>query len=153
MRFPGGCSDNAKPSLVAARWLSSRRQTLLSIVVAVILVFSVIALLKVNSGTKQAPAGELLTGSIPRSSAVRKSPYNDSMAAFLALDSNQPAIKPMQRAVDRAIPMRSATISSSAVFAPSSRRNQTAPRPSATTSRFTGRTPNMCPSHARKIRC
>src|SRR5262249_52625558 len=78
-------------NLVAARWLSSRRQTLLSIVVAVILVFSVIALLKANSGAKQAPAGELLTGSIPRSSAVRKSPSNDSMAAFLALDSNQAA--------------------------------------------------------------
>ena len=88
-------------NLIAARWLSSGRQTLLSIVVAVILVFSIIALLKVNSGAKQAPAEELLTGSIPKSSAVRKSP-NDSMTAFLALDSNQAAIQPMQRAVDRA---------------------------------------------------
>ena len=43
-------------NLLAARWLSSGRQTLLSIVVAVILVFSIIALLKVNSGAKQAPA-------------------------------------------------------------------------------------------------
>jgi hypothetical protein len=65
------------------------------------LVFSIIALLKVNSGAKQAPAEELLTASIPKSSAVRKSP-NDSMAVFLALDSNQPAIQPTQRAVDRA---------------------------------------------------
>jgi len=89
-------------NLVAARWPSSGGQILFTIVVAVILVFSVIALLKVNSGAKQAPAGELLTGSIPRSSAVRKSPSNDSMAAFLALDSNQAAIQPMQRAVDRA---------------------------------------------------
>jgi hypothetical protein len=88
-------------NLLAARWLGSGRQTLLSIVVAVILVFSIIALLKVNSGAKQAPAEELLTGSIPKSSAVRKSP-NDSMTAFLALDSNQAAIQPMQRAVDRA---------------------------------------------------
>jgi biopolymer transport protein ExbB/TolQ len=88
-------------NLLAARWLSSGRQTLLSIVVAVILVFSIIALLKVNSGAKQAPAEELLTGSIPRLSAVRKSP-NDSMAAFLALDSTQSAIQPMQRAADRA---------------------------------------------------
>jgi biopolymer transport protein ExbB/TolQ len=88
-------------NLLAARWLSSGRQTLLSIVVAVILVFSIIALLKVNSGAKQVPAEELLTGSIPKSSAVRKSP-NDSMAAFLALDSNRAAIQPMQRAVDRA---------------------------------------------------
>jgi hypothetical protein len=100
MRFPGGALTMR--NLLAARWLSSGRQTLLSIVVAVILVFSIIALLKVNSGAKQAPAEELLTGSIPRSSGVRKSPSNDSMAAFLVLDSNQPAIQPMQRAVDRA---------------------------------------------------
>ena len=66
-----------------------------------LLVFSIIALLKINSGAKQAPAEELLTGSIPRSPSVRKSP-NDPMAAFLALDSNQSAIQPMQRAVDRA---------------------------------------------------
>jgi hypothetical protein len=88
-------------NLLAACGLSSGRQTLLSIVVAAILVFSIIALLKVNSGAKQTPAEELLTGSIPRSPSVRKSP-NDPMAAFLALDSNQSAIQPMQRAVDRA---------------------------------------------------
>jgi hypothetical protein len=88
---------------VAARWLSSSRHTLLSIVVAVIVVFSIFALLKVNSGAKQAPPKELLTGSIPRSPAVRKSPSNDSMAAFLALDSTQPATQFMQRTlVDRA---------------------------------------------------
>jgi hypothetical protein len=78
-------------------------KTLLSIVVAVILVFSAIALLlKVNSGAKQAPAKELFTGSIGRSPAIRKSPSNESMAAFLALDSSQAAIRPMQRMVDRA---------------------------------------------------
>jgi hypothetical protein len=81
-------------------------KTLLSIVVAVILVFSVIALLKVNSGAKQAPAKELFTGSIPRSPAIRKSPSNESMAAFLALDSSQAVIRPMQRMVDRtAVPL------------------------------------------------
>src|SRR5262249_45608093 len=43
------------------------------------------------------------------------------------------------------IPMRSATISSSAAFAPSSCRNQTAPRRSATTSGFTlSATPQAC---------
>src|SRR5262249_32681073 len=95
-----GCCEMR--NLVAAPWLSSGRQTLLSIVVAVILVFSVIALLKVNSGAKQAPAKELLTGSIPRSPAVRKSPSDDRVAAFLALDSSQPTIQPMQRVSDRA---------------------------------------------------
>ncbi len=88
-------------NLLAARRLSSGRQALLSIVVAVILVFSITALLKINSGAKQAPAEELLTGSIPRSPSARKS-HNNSMAAFLALDANQSAIQPMQRAVDRA---------------------------------------------------
>jgi len=89
-------------NLVAARRLSSG-QTLLSIVFAVILVFGIFALLKVNSGAKQAPAKELLTGSIPRSPAVRKSPSNDSMAAFLATASIQPAVQPMQSmVVDRA---------------------------------------------------
>src|SRR5215471_20712053 len=88
-------------NLVAAPWLSSGRQALLSFVVAVILVFSVIALLKVNSGAKQAPAKELLTGSIPRSPAVRKSPSDGSVAAFLALDSHQSTIQPIQREWDR----------------------------------------------------
>ena len=94
-------------NLVAASWLSSSRQTLLSIVVAVVVVFSILALLKVNSSAKQAPAKELLTGSIPRSPAVRKSPSNDSMAAFLALDSTQPATQFMQSTlVDRsAVPL------------------------------------------------
>src|SRR5215813_15216522 len=93
-------------NLVAAPWLSSGRHTLLSIVVAVILVFSVIALLKFNSGAKQAPAKELLTGSIPRSPAVRKAPSDESVAAFLALDSHQPTIQPMQRVSDRvAVPL------------------------------------------------
>jgi hypothetical protein len=91
-------------NLVAAPWLSSSRQTLLSIVVAVVVVvFSLLALLKVNSSAKQAPAKELFTRSIPRSPTVRKSPSNDSMAAFLALDSIQPATQFMQsRLVDRA---------------------------------------------------
>jgi hypothetical protein len=51
-------------NLVAAPKLTSGHQALLSVVVAVILVFTVMALLKVNSGAKQEP--ELLTGSIPR---------------------------------------------------------------------------------------
>ena len=79
-------------NLVAARRVSSGRPTVLSIVIAGILVVGVFAFLKVNSGAKQAPAEELLTDSIARSPAVHKPPSNDSMAAFLALDSNQPVI-------------------------------------------------------------
>src|SRR3989442_855690 len=95
-------------NLIAPPRLSSSRQTLLSIVVAVVVVFGILALLKVNSsGAKQAPAKELLPGSIPRSPAVRKTAYNDSMAAFLALDSTQPATQYMQSTVvDRtAVPL------------------------------------------------
>jgi hypothetical protein len=89
--------------VAAARWLSSSAQILLSIVVAAILVFSIFALLKINSDAKQVPAKEMLTGSIPRSSAVRKSPSDDSVAAFLASTPTQPAIQPMQsRVVNRA---------------------------------------------------
>ena len=83
-------------NLIAAPWLSSGRQALLNFVVAAVLVFGVTALLKISSGVEQERTKELLTGSIPRSPAVRTSQSNDSMAAFLALYSNQPAIHPMQ---------------------------------------------------------
>jgi hypothetical protein len=91
-------------NMVSARRVSSGRSTVFSIVIAGILVFDAFALLKVNSGAKQAPTEELLTGSIARSPAVRKSPTNDSMAAFL---SAQPMIPSMQSAVaDRgAVPL------------------------------------------------
>jgi hypothetical protein len=90
--------------MVSARRVSSGRSTVFSIVIAGILVFGAFALLKVNSGAKQAPTEELLTGSIARSPAVRKSPSNGSMAAFL---SARPMIPSMQSAVaDRgAVPL------------------------------------------------
>jgi hypothetical protein len=87
-------------NMVSARRVSSGRSTVLSIVIAGILVFGIFVLLQVNSGAKQAPTEELLTGSIARSPAVRKSPSNDSMAAFL---STQPMLPSMQSTVaDRA---------------------------------------------------
>jgi hypothetical protein len=86
--------------MVSARRVSSGRSTVLSIVIVCIVVFGVFALLKVNSGAKQAPTEELLTGSVARSPAVRKSPSNDSMATFL---STQPMIRFVQSTVvDRA---------------------------------------------------
>jgi hypothetical protein len=87
-------------NMVSARRVSSGRSTVLSIVIVCIAVFGVFALLKVNSGAKQAPTEELLTGSVSKSPAVRKSPSNDSMAAFL---STQPMIRSMPSALaDRA---------------------------------------------------
>jgi hypothetical protein len=86
--------------MVSARRVSSGRSTVLNIVIVCIVVFGVFALLKVNSGAKQEPTEELLTGSIAMSPAVRKSQSNDSTAAFL---STQPMTRSLQSTVaDRA---------------------------------------------------
>src|SRR6478672_10258137 len=79
--------------------------TLVSILAAVILVFSIFGLLRINSGketpAKETPAKELLTGSIQRSHGVIKPASNDPLAAFIAPDSNP---KPQPSAVmDRGI--------------------------------------------------
>jgi hypothetical protein len=95
MRFSGSGTLTMR-NLVAARRVSSGRSIVLSIVIVGILMLGMFAFLKVNSGAKQAPTEELLTGSIARSPAVRKSPSNDSMAAFL---STQPMTPSMQSTV------------------------------------------------------
>jgi len=79
--------------LFAVPWLTSRR-TLRGIGVVAILVFGLCALLITNG--RQAPAKELITGSIPRAAAVRKPPPNDPMAAFLSPASTQLTTQPMQ---------------------------------------------------------
>jgi hypothetical protein len=82
--------------LFAAPWLTPIRPTLLSIGVVVILIFGIFALLKVVNGGKQAPAKELITGSIPGAASVRKPPPADPMAAFLSPASTQLTAQPMQ---------------------------------------------------------
>jgi hypothetical protein len=82
--------------LFAAPWLTPIGRTLLSIGVVVILMFGIFALLKVVSGGKQAPAKELITGSIPGAASVRKPPPADPMAAFLSPASTQLTTQPMQ---------------------------------------------------------
>jgi hypothetical protein len=67
--------------------LSRSGRTLLSFVATVIVVFGTVALLKSGSGAKQAPDGELVTGFIQRSPAIRKAPSTDPMAAFLLAPS------------------------------------------------------------------
>jgi hypothetical protein len=90
-------------NLFAVPWMSPRSRTLLSFVVVGVLVLSVFALLKTNGSGKQAPAQELVTGSIQRSPAVRKARSNDSVEALLASSFSQGAA---QIAVDRApVPM------------------------------------------------
>src|SRR5262249_60302590 len=75
--------------LSAVPWITPSRRTLRGIAVVAILVFGFFALLKVTSGGKQAPAKELIKGSIPRAAPVRKPPSNDPMAAFVSPASTQ----------------------------------------------------------------
>ena len=92
--------------LFAVPWVTPSRRTLLGIGVVAILVFGFFALLKVTSGGKQAPAKELITGSIPRAAPVRKPPSNDPMAAFVSPASTQLTTLVQSTAVDRrAVPM------------------------------------------------
>ncbi len=90
--------------LFALPWLTPSRRTLLGIGVVAILVFGVFALLKGTSGEREAPAKELITGSIPRAVPAREPAPNDPMAAFL---SPATTIQPMQGTlVDRrAVPL------------------------------------------------
>jgi hypothetical protein len=92
--------------LCAVPWLTPSRQTLLSIGVATILVVSLLAVLEINGGGRQVPTKELLTGSIPKAAAVRKSASDDPIVAFFA--SSTPFVtQPAQIAlVDRhAVPL------------------------------------------------
>src|SRR5262245_62149105 len=81
--------------------LTRSRRTLLGIAGVAILVFGVFALLKVTSGGRQAPASELITGSIPKAAPARKPPPNGQMAAFLSPASTQLTTLVQSTAVDR----------------------------------------------------
>ena len=99
----------------AVPWRNPPRRTLVSFFVAGILflvagiLVSIFALLKTNTGDKQAPASKelLASNSVERPPAVRSSASNDQMAAFLAPALTQPVGKPVQSAaVDRgAVPL------------------------------------------------
>src|SRR5262245_16787509 len=69
--------------LFVVPWLTPSRRTLNGIAVVAILVFGFFVILKSTSGGREAPAKELVTGSIPRAASVPKPPPNDPMAAFL----------------------------------------------------------------------
>jgi hypothetical protein len=94
-------------NLFAVPWLTLRFRTLLSFAVAMILVLSVFALLKIGNRGKQTSAEELITGSVQKSSAVGRSQSNDPVASFLAPVSSQPPPRLVQsNAVDRgAVPL------------------------------------------------
>src|SRR5258708_20602055 len=89
-------------NLFLVPWMSPRCRTLLSVVVAAILVFSIVGVLKTRSRGKDAPAEELLTGSIQKSHTVAKSPSDDRMAAFLAPLSTPQSIDRSVQSVPKA---------------------------------------------------
>ena len=77
---------------------SSKRGPSRSVAVA-ILVLSIFALLKIDSGEKQEPAKELFTGSIQKSPSVRKARSDDPTAPFLAPAAFQYSQQPVQSVV------------------------------------------------------
>src|SRR5262245_57975096 len=87
--------------LFVVPWLTPSRRTLHGIAVVAILVFGFFAILKSTSGGREAPAKELVTGSIPRAASVPKPPPTDPMAAFLSPVSTQPTTLVQSTAVDR----------------------------------------------------
>ena len=92
--------------LFAVPWLTPSRRTLRGIAVVAILGFGLFAILKSTSGGREAPAKELVTGSIPRAASVPKPPPTDPMAAFLSPASTQLTTLVQSTAVDRrAVPL------------------------------------------------
>src|SRR5215472_13389926 len=86
-------------------WLTPSHRTLHGIAVVAILVFGFFAILKSTSGGREAPAKELVTGSIPRAASVPKPPPTDPMAAFLSPASTQLTTLVQSTAVDRRPPL------------------------------------------------
>src|SRR5262249_58613875 len=68
--------------LFAVPWLTPSRRTLHGIAVVAILGFGFFAILKSTSGGREAPAKELVTGSIPRAVSVPKPRPTDPMGRF-----------------------------------------------------------------------
>ena len=92
--------------LFAVPWLTPSRRTLRGIAVVAILGFGFFAILKSTSGGREAPAKELVTGSIPRAASVPKPPPTDPMAAFLSPASTQLTTLVQSTAMDRrAVPL------------------------------------------------
>jgi hypothetical protein len=87
--------------LFVVPWLIPSRRTVHGIAVVAILVFGFFAILKSTSGGREAPAKELVTGSIPRAASVPKPPPTDPMAAFLSPASTQLTTLVQSTAVDR----------------------------------------------------
>jgi hypothetical protein len=93
-------------NLFLVPWMSPRCRTLLSFLIAAILVFSIVGVLKTRSPGKDATE-ELLTGSIQKSRPVPpKASSDDQIAAFLApVSTPQSTDRPVQTQVRAPVPL------------------------------------------------
>jgi hypothetical protein len=90
--------------LFAVPWLSPPCRTLLTFVIALVLVFSALAILKISSRGKQAPVDQLITGSIQRSSAVGRSETKGRVVSYLDPATSAQQLQ-MNMAVQGTIPL------------------------------------------------
>src|SRR5262249_62010347 len=82
--------------LFAVPWLSPPCRTLISFVMALVLVFSAFAALKINSRGKQTPVDQLITGSIQKSSANGRSETKGRVVSYLEPVVSQPSPQHVQ---------------------------------------------------------
>jgi hypothetical protein len=95
-RFSGVGALQMK-KLFAVPWLSAPCRTLLTFVMALVLVLSALTVLKISSRAKQkTPVDELTTGSIQRSSAIGGSEAKNRMASYLDSGMSQPPARQLQ---------------------------------------------------------
>ena len=92
--------------LFAVPWLSAPCRTLLTFVMALVLVLSALTVLKISSRAKQkTPVDELTTGSIQRSSAIGSSEAKNRMASYLDAGMSQPRKLQSNLAVRGTVPL------------------------------------------------
>jgi hypothetical protein len=93
--------------LFVVPWLSPPCRILITFVIALVLVFSALAVLKISSRRKQPPVVQLITGSIQKSSTVGRSETKARVVSSLDPDVSQPSPRQLQtnRAVQGTIPL------------------------------------------------
>jgi hypothetical protein len=93
--------------LFAVPWLSAPCRTLPTFVMALVLVLSALAVLKISSREKKTSVDQLITGSIQKSSAVGRSETKDRVVSYLDPIVSQPPPRQLQSnlAVQGTVPL------------------------------------------------
>jgi hypothetical protein len=93
--------------MFAVPWLSAPCRVLLTFVMALVLVLSALAILKISSRGKQTPVDQLITGSIQKSSAVGRSETKGRVVSYLDPVVSQPSPRQLQSnlAVQGTVPL------------------------------------------------